>query len=236
MSRVRTRRRDLARTYRTHRERILVGKASATHRRERLPEIEVGLGRLGDPGSPGREHDGGAGGEGERRREPRVGERVEHLLVVDVEDHVQRPPRGEVDPDLGAPRGLRGRGDLDHRPGAVRSGGRRRRGRGAVAAARRRRYGREDMLLAVQRPRGDGEGEGPEEGTGGGEGREVEGLECRFRSGSHGRGRLDGGGGGGQHCGGRGKDGLGLGCGEFSGSCRRGGLRLLRRRLCVCGV
>lgn len=115
-----------------------LGSGADTYGSERLPEIEVRLGRLGDPGGPGREHDGGAGGEGERRREPRVRERVQHLLVVDIEDHVQRPPRGEVDPDLGAARVLRRRGDRLHRPGAVRGGGRRRGGRGAVAAARRR--------------------------------------------------------------------------------------------------
>ncbi|XP_074561612.1 uncharacterized protein LOC141817901, partial [Curcuma longa] len=62
---------------------------------EGFPEAQVGLGRLGNPSSPKGEHYEGAGSEGERRGQPRVGEGVEDLLVVDVEHHVQSPPRRE---------------------------------------------------------------------------------------------------------------------------------------------
>ncbi|GER56582.1 protein-export protein SecB [Striga asiatica] len=41
--------------------------------------------------------------------EPAANDSVEHLLVVDVEDHVQAPPRSEIDPDLQPPRRLRRR-------------------------------------------------------------------------------------------------------------------------------
>lgn len=71
-----------------------------THRSKGLPEIEVDLGGFGDAGGPGEEHNEGTGGEGKGGGEPRVREGVQHLLVVNVKDDVECPPRGKVDPDL----------------------------------------------------------------------------------------------------------------------------------------
>lgn len=71
-----------------------------TYRSKRLPEIEIGLWGVGDAGGPRDEHHERAGGEGEGGGEPRVWESVQHLLVVDVEDDVQRPPCREVDADF----------------------------------------------------------------------------------------------------------------------------------------
>lgn len=53
-----------------------------------------------NPGSPGEEHEERTGGKRESGSEPWVRKGIQNFLVVYVEDHIQGPPRGEVDSNL----------------------------------------------------------------------------------------------------------------------------------------
>nr|GLL22999.1 hypothetical protein Itr_chr03CG21110 [Ipomoea trifida] len=71
-----------------------------TYRKQGLPEINVNFWCLCNSGSPRDKHHERASSQRKSGGEPREREGIQHLLVVDIEHHIQSPPGCKVDSNL----------------------------------------------------------------------------------------------------------------------------------------